>query len=109
MTFIIFRFTLKKIRDFYFVSCFLFNFIITLFVKNLITISIMSKFQKEILKIRLLRLATLRCTGSPADLALRFEISERHVKRIIKEMRDNGTDIKYSQSRRSYVTGEEYQ
>jgi hypothetical protein len=69
----------------------------------------MNKFQKESLKVRLLKLATLKSTGTPADLALRFEISERSVKRIIKEIRDDGTDIRYSQSRRSYVTEEEYQ
>jgi biotin operon repressor len=69
----------------------------------------MNKFQKEILKVRLLKLATLKSTGPPADLALRFEISERSVKRIVKELRDEGTEIRYSQSRGSYVTGEEYQ
>lgn len=69
----------------------------------------MNKFRKETLKVRLLKLAALKCTGAPADLALRFEISERHVKRIVKEIRDDGTNIRYSQSRRSYVTGEEYQ
>jgi transcription initiation factor IIE alpha subunit len=69
----------------------------------------MNKFQKESLKVRLLKLAMLKSTGTPADLALRFEISERSVKRIIREIRDDGTDIRYSQSRRSYVTEEEYQ
>ena len=58
---------------------------------------------------RILKLAALRCTGAPSDLAERFDISERHVKRIVKEMRDDGTEIWYSQSRRSYVTGKEYQ
>jgi hypothetical protein len=69
----------------------------------------MNKFRKETLKVRLLKLAELKCTGAPADLALRFEISERHVKRIVKEIRDDGTEIWYNQSRRSYVTGEDYQ
>jgi len=69
----------------------------------------MNKFQKETLKVRLLKLAALKSTGAPADLALRFEISERSVKRIVKEIRDKGTEIRYSQSRRSYVTEEEYQ
>lgn len=76
---------------------------------NFIISGKMNKFRKETLKVRLLKLAALKCTGAPADLALRFEISERHVKRIVKEMRDNGTHIWYSQSRRSYVTEEEYQ
>jgi biotin operon repressor len=69
----------------------------------------MNKFRKETLKVRLLKLATLKCTGAPADLALRFDISERHVKRIVKEIRDDGTEIWFSQSRRSYVTREDYQ
>ena len=69
----------------------------------------MNKFRKETLKVRLLKLAELKCTGAPADLALRFDISERHVKRIVKEIRDDGTEIWFSQSRRSYITGEEYQ
>jgi biotin operon repressor len=69
----------------------------------------MNKFQKETLKARLLKLAILKSTGAPADLALKLEISERSVKRFVKEIRDNGTWIRYSQSRRSYVTEEEYQ
>ncbi|MCX6326300.1 MAG: hypothetical protein NT144_06565 [Bacteroidia bacterium] len=69
----------------------------------------MNKFQRETLKGRLLKLATLKSTGAPADLAFRFEISERSVKRIVKKIRDEGTDISYSQLRRSYVTGENYQ
>jgi len=68
----------------------------------------MNKFQKEALKRRLLRLAMLKSTGAPADLALRFEISERSVKRIVREMREEGTNLTYSQLRRSYVTEENY-
>ena len=63
----------------------------------------MNKFQRETLKLRLLKLVMLKSTGAPADLALRFEISERSVKRIVKEIRDGGTDIRYSPARRSYV------
>ena len=69
----------------------------------------MNKFQKETLKVRLLKLATLKSTGAPAELAFRFEISERSVKRFVKEIREEGTDIRYSLSRRSYVTDEDYQ
>jgi biotin operon repressor len=68
----------------------------------------MNKFRKETLKVRLLKLADLKCTGAPADLASRFDISERHVKRIVKELRDSGMNIRYSQSRRSYITGEDF-
>ena len=69
----------------------------------------MNKFQKETLKVRLLKLATLKSTGAPAELAFRFEISERSVKRFVKEIREEGTDIRYSLSRRSYVTDEDYE
>ena len=69
----------------------------------------MNKFQKETLKNRFLKLVALKCTGPPSDLAFRFDISERSVKRIVKEIRDEGTEIRYSQLRRSYVTEEEYQ
>ncbi|MFA5819309.1 MAG: hypothetical protein WC854_08530 [Bacteroidales bacterium] len=69
-----------------------------------IILAIMNKFQKETLKVRLLKLAMLKSTGAPADLAFRFEISERSVKRIVKEIRDEGTEIRYSPTRRSYVT-----
>ena len=69
----------------------------------------MNKFQKETLKGRLLKLAMLKSTGAPGELALRFEISERSVKRIVKEIRDGGTNIRYNQIRGSYVTDEDYQ
>lgn len=69
----------------------------------------MNKFQRETLKLRLLKLASLKSTGTPADLALRFEISERSIKRIVKELREEGNDIRYSQSRGSYVTDEDFQ
>lgn len=69
----------------------------------------MNKFQRETLKLRVLKLAALRSTGRPVDLAFRFEISERSVKRIIKEIRDEGTKIRFSKARRSYVTEEYYQ
>jgi biotin operon repressor len=69
----------------------------------------MNKFQRDTLKSRLLKLASLKSTGAPSELALRFEISERSVKRMVKEIREEGTDIRYSPIRRSYVTGEEYE
>jgi predicted DNA-binding transcriptional regulator YafY len=63
----------------------------------------MNKFQKETYKGRLLKLAALKSTGAPAELAFRFEISERSVKRMVREIREDGTDIRYCQVRRSYV------
>ena len=68
----------------------------------------MNKFQRETLKVRLLKLATLKSTGAPAELASRFEVSERSIKRMVREIRDEGTEIRYCQIRRSYVTDEKY-
>jgi transposase len=68
----------------------------------------MNKFQRDTLKLRLLKLATLKSTGAPAELALRFEVSERSIKRLVREIREEGTEIRYSPSRRSYVTDEDY-
>jgi predicted DNA-binding transcriptional regulator YafY len=68
----------------------------------------MNKFQKQVLKDRLLKLARLKSTGAPADLAFRFEISERSVKRMVREMREDGVVIRYSQAVGSYVTEENY-
>ena len=68
----------------------------------------MTRINREHLKVRILRLATLKSTGSPADLAFRFDISERSVKRIGSEIREQGNEIKYSPLRKSYVTEIEY-
>ena len=90
-------------------TSFLFNFITEVKLKAILILAIMNKFQKETLKMRLLKLASLKSTGAPAELALRFEISERSIKRIVKELREEGTDLRYSQTRQSYVTEEDYQ
>jgi hypothetical protein len=87
----------------------LFNFIVEVVCNTLIILAIMNKFQKETLKKRLLKLAMLKSTGAPAELALRFEISERTVKRLVKELREDGTYLTYSPTRRSYVTDKDYQ
>jgi len=87
----------------------LFNFITEVSCKTILIRVIMNKFQKETLKKRLLKLAMLKSTGAPAELALRFEISERSVKRIVKELREDGIDLRYSQLSRSYVTDKYFQ
>jgi hypothetical protein len=84
----------------------LFNFIVI--VNYNIILATMNKFNRVTLKMRILKLAVLRCTGAPAELALRFDISERSVKRIVKEIRDEGINITYSPVRRSYVTDKNY-
>ena len=58
---------------------------------------------------RLLKLAALESTGSLSELAFRFEISERSIKRIVREIRETGTDIRYCKTRRSYVLEKDYQ
>jgi predicted DNA-binding transcriptional regulator YafY len=70
---------------------------------------VMTRFKKEDLKTRLLKLAALQSTGAPAELAGRFDVSERQVKRMVRELRDTGTKIRYSPVLRSYITGEEGQ
>jgi len=69
----------------------------------------MKKIERETLKVRILRLADLQCTGSPAELAYRFEVSERSIKRIVSEIRGEGKEIRFSPTRKSYVTGREFQ
>jgi biotin operon repressor len=66
----------------------------------------MNKFEKACIKLRILKLATLKCTGTPADMALKFEISERSVKRLIREIREEGCLIRYDYLRISYVVEE---
>lgn len=66
----------------------------------------MNKFEKACIKGRILKLAVLKCTGTPAALAAKFEISERSIKRLIKEMREEGTPLRFDYSRISYVLEE---
>ena len=106
---VFFQYYLKKIEFYFCDSKPFFNFIVEVKRNTINILVIMNKFQKETFKERLKKLAMLKSTGAPADLAFRFEISERSVKRIVKEIRDEGTEIRYSQSRGSYVTEEDYQ
>lgn len=68
----------------------------------------MTRIYRENLKVRILKLADLKSTGSPDDLAFRLGISKRSVKRIIGEIREDGQSIRYCPLRRSYVTEKEY-
>ena len=65
----------------------------------------MKKLERTCIKRRILKLARLKSTGTPAELANKFEISERSVKRIIKELREEGEVLKYDYSSMSYVEG----
>lgn len=63
----------------------------------------MNKSDKNCIKDRIIQLAKLRSTGPPAQLARKFKISERSVKRIINELRQEGNDIRYDYMSISYV------
>lgn len=64
----------------------------------------MTRIYRENLKVRILKLADMQSTGSPEDLAFRFNVSKRTVKRIVSEIRWEGCNIRYSTLKRSYVT-----
>ena len=68
----------------------------------------MTRIYRENLKVRILKLADLKSTGSPDDLAFRLGISNRSVKRIVGEIREDGQTIRYCPLRRSYVIEKEY-
>ena len=68
----------------------------------------MTRIYRENLKVRILKLADLKSTGSPDELASRFGISNRSVKRIVGEIREDGQPIRYCHLRKSYVTEKEY-
>jgi len=57
--------------------------------------------KKPAFKSRIERLAGLKLPGTPAALASKFEISDRSVKRIIKEMREEGIEIRFDYNRMS--------
>jgi DNA-binding Lrp family transcriptional regulator len=63
----------------------------------------MTRLERYNVKVRILRLASLECTGPPVDLASMFGISERSVKRIVREIRNEGKSIRYCHFKRSYV------
>jgi hypothetical protein len=69
----------------------------------------MNKSKRATIKVRILKLAALRSTGAPADLAIKLEIGERSVKRLVKEIRDEGTEIRYSHLMETYVIGLDFQ
>jgi len=66
----------------------------------------MNKFEKTCIKERILQLVRLRATGTPAELAMKMEISERSIKRIISELRASGKNIWYDYNCISYISEE---
>ena len=47
-------------------------------------------------------MAMLRSTGTPAELAEKLDVSARTVKRIIKELREEGALLRFDHYGRSY-------
>jgi len=78
-------------------------FMIVIALKYILLNSTMNKFEKACIKGRILQLAKLKSTGTPSELAAKFEISVRTVKRLIREIRDDGVVIKYDFNCISYV------
>lgn len=62
----------------------------------------MTKSEKALIKDRIYNLILRRCTGSPCELASSANVSERTIKRLIKELRDEGLPVIYDKSSMSY-------
>ncbi len=52
---------------------------------------------------RIEHLIKMKATGSPDELALRLNISKRQVYRYIEMIRNQGVEVEYEASRRSYI------
>jgi len=63
----------------------------------------MTRPRKELAKARLLKMAVLQSTGSPAIAARKLDISERSVKRFVSELRREGLEIRFCHSSGSYI------
>jgi len=63
----------------------------------------MNKFEKACIKERIIRLVKLKSTGTPSQMAQKFEISERSVKRIIRELKEEGEVTRFDHDRISYI------
>ena len=65
----------------------------------------MIKFFEDInLVAQLIQLIRLKATGTPVELSDRLNLSERHVRRIIKDLKEEGVPIKYCKNRRTYFS-----
>ena len=62
----------------------------------------MTKSEKTLIKDRIYNLILRRYTGSLVELASTLNLSERTVKRLIKELRDEGKHIIYDNNCISY-------
>jgi predicted ArsR family transcriptional regulator len=63
----------------------------------------MNRFDKALVRERIIRLVRLKSTGTPAQLAQKLEISERSVKRLIRELKADGLVLRYDHNRMTYI------
>jgi len=56
----------------------------------------------------LLRLIRLRAAGPPAELAVKFGVSERSIKRLIRELKSDGYKIEFWRSGNIYILDPEF-
>ena len=68
----------------------------------------MTKSEKALIKDRIFNLILRRFTGSPAELASNVNLSERTIKRLIKELREEGNHILYDNNCMSYRMHDDY-
>jgi predicted DNA-binding transcriptional regulator YafY len=66
----------------------------------------MNIFDKLFLTERIDHLIRTRATGTPSELASRLNMCERHVYRIIDELRDQGLPIAYDKTQSTYYYSE---
>ncbi|MCD4768690.1 MAG: HTH domain-containing protein [Bacteroidales bacterium] len=62
----------------------------------------MKKSARFRLQERIITLARVRGAGSPADLAIKLDSTERTIKRTVKEIRDQGIPIYFDHRSGSY-------
>jgi transcriptional antiterminator len=62
----------------------------------------------EILQ-RMHKLIDASCTGTPCEFAKQLRISERHLRKIIDEMKDLGAPIDYSRRNKTYHYAEPFE
>jgi hypothetical protein len=63
----------------------------------------MTRFEKDCIKERILNLARLKCTGTPKEMGAKFDINERTVKRLVREIRQEGFDLRFDYISMSYI------
>jgi transcriptional antiterminator len=67
----------------------------------------MKLFEEISLLERLDQLIRLKATGTPCELALKLNLSDRQVRRIIEELKDLGMPIEYCKRRQTYYYKED--